>query len=178
MVASNPTPMSKHETVRNDSSEHSNSYLQNTSGWLPTPDGISDLLGRITRRVARSRIIHHTRHLGRPPTSTISLDDPHEQLGNWRRRRVLDALADRHERRIGWLSEYIAAIENDCPRKHVDANQRKRVYVGLYQCHLQSLDDAGIVEFNKDRGRVERGPDFWAVRWLQQAGRQISEGAD
>ena len=56
------------------------------------------------------------------------------------------------------LSEVIAAEENDVSRQAVTYKQRKRVYTSLYQIHLPTLDDNGIVEYEKRSGAVELAP--------------------
>lgn len=92
------------------------------------------------------------------PMETLPLDVIFEVLKNERRRLVLE-----HLRRaegsvtIGDLAEHIAAYENDITRAELNAQQRKRVYIGLYQCHLPKMDDADAVAFNQDRGIVELG---------------------
>jgi hypothetical protein len=98
-----------------------------------------------------------------PATSSeladLSLDVVYDILKNTRRRRVLHLLhEDEDGTTLGDLAERIAAIENDKPRTQLDAQERKRVYVGLYQCHLPRMDDAGVVDFDGDRGTVELGP--------------------
>ncbi|MFC7068790.1 DUF7344 domain-containing protein [Halobaculum lipolyticum] len=86
----------------------------------------------------------------------LPLDLTFEILKNQRRRLVLDHLRSVDgETTIGELAEHIAAIENDCDVQALGAQQRKRVYIGLYQCHLPKMDDAGVVDFNQSRGRVE-----------------------
>lgn len=57
------------------------------------------------------------------------------------------------------------------------AKQRERIDGGGFQMTpLRRLDTEGIVEFDEDRGRVERGPEYWPVRWVQHAGGQITGG--
>jgi len=91
-------------------------------------------------------------------TDELPLDVTFEVLKNRRRRLVLEYLRDTEETvTIGELAEHIAAIENDITVKQLNAQQRKRVYVGLYQCHLPKMDDAGVVEFDQNRGRIEPG---------------------
>jgi DNA-binding transcriptional ArsR family regulator len=87
----------------------------------------------------------------------LPLDVTFEILKNRRRRLVLEYLRDVEETTIGELAEHIAAIENDTTVQQLNAQQRKRVYIGLYQCHLPKMDDAGVVEFNQDRGRIAVG---------------------
>jgi DNA-binding transcriptional ArsR family regulator len=87
----------------------------------------------------------------------LPLDVTFEILKNRRRRLVLEYLRDAEETTIGELAEHIAAIENETTVQQLNAQQRKRVYIGLYQCHLPKMDDAGVVEFNQDRGHVALG---------------------
>jgi DNA-binding transcriptional ArsR family regulator len=90
--------------------------------------------------------------------SPLELDQLFEILKNRRRREVLSYLW-RHEGAcsLGTLAEHIAAKENDTTVKQITSSQRKRVYVGLYQCHLPKMDDMDIVDFEKNRGTVELG---------------------
>jgi hypothetical protein len=91
-------------------------------------------------------------------TVELPLDVTFEVLKTRRRRLVLEYLRDTEETvTIGELAEHIAAIENDTTVKQLNAQQRKRVYVGLYQCHLPKMDDAGVVDFDQNRGRIEPG---------------------
>lgn len=84
-----------------------------------------------------------------------------EVLKNQRRRRALQYLvAHDNPVTIGSLAEYIAALENDTTESALTSRERKRVYVGLYQCHLPKMDDTGAVEFNKARGTISLGSTF------------------
>lgn len=86
-------------------------------------------------------------------------DVQYDILKNRRRRLVLTYLfEEENPAALGTLSEYIAGIENEKDPRQLDSQERKRAYVGLYQCHLPRMDDAGVVEFNKNRGVVEQGP--------------------
>jgi hypothetical protein len=88
----------------------------------------------------------------------LSKDTIFELLKNQRRRYVLRYLADDPgPARLRDLAERIAAWENDKPIGALSSDERKRVYVGLYQCHLTKMDDAGVVAFNQDRGLVTLG---------------------
>jgi len=83
-----------------------------------------------------------------------------ETLKNERRRRVLRYLDDNEsEATLGGLAEHIAGIENDKPARMVTSNERKAVYVALYQCHLPKMDDMGVVTYDRRSGRVEPGPN-------------------
>ncbi|WP_435064302.1 DUF7344 domain-containing protein [Halobaculum sp. EA56] len=102
--------------------------------------------------------------VGRPPDGRghdgLPLDVTFEILRNSRRRQVLEFLRGREDRTasISELAEHVAAIENDTTVDRLNAQQRKRVYIGLYQSHLPKMDDAGVVDFEQSRGRVELDP--------------------
>jgi hypothetical protein len=56
------------------------------------------------------------------------------------------------------MAEFIAAKENGIEIQQLSSSQRKRVYIGLYQCHLPKMASAGIIDFDKNRGTVELLP--------------------
>ncbi|UWG47960.1 putative trancriptional regulator, ArsR family [Halanaeroarchaeum sp. HSR-CO] len=83
--------------------------------------------------------------------TSLSLDVAFDIVKNKRRRLVLEYLAEREEPvALGELAEHIAAIENDKEVKAINSSERKRVYVGLYQCHLPKMDAAGVVESERN----------------------------
>ncbi len=85
----------------------------------------------------------------------LSKDVIFELLKNRRRREVLTYLLEAEETvTLGELAEQIAAWENDTEVSALSSDQRKRVYVALYQTHLPKMDDAGIVEYDQDRGLI------------------------
>ena len=93
-----------------------------------------------------------------PPA--LPLDQVFEIAKNERRRHALRFLGDREGPvELGTLAEHIAAVENDTTVEAISSQERKRVYVGLYQCHLPKMDDMKIVEFNQNRGLIELGPN-------------------
>lgn len=91
----------------------------------------------------------------------LPLDSIFEIIRNRRRRLVLKCLdeSDDEVLELSDISEQIAAIENDTTEEALSAQQRKRVYVGLYQCHLPKMADSGVIEFDKNRGTVSKGPN-------------------
>lgn len=113
-------------------------------------------------------------------------------LKNGRRRMVLKFLLE-HENpvRIGTLAEHVAANENDKAVGELNSRERKRAYVGLYQAHLPRMHDAGVIEFNQNRGLVSLGPhaqdvtlyldddepDTMGYPWLHTALSTIGAGA-
>lgn len=90
------------------------------------------------------------------PEGELSLDVTFELLQNPRRRSALRYLADNPTTTLSTLAEHLAAQENDKSVQMLSSAERKRVYISLYQCHLPKLDDAGVIEFDSNRGTVER----------------------
>jgi len=92
--------------------------------------------------------------------SELELDQVFEILKNQRRRYVLQYLNEVDDTvSMSDLAEEIAAWENDKDVSQLSSSERKRVYVGLYQCHLPKMDSMGVVSFNKPRGLIEAGPN-------------------
>lgn len=90
----------------------------------------------------------------------LPLDLLFEILKNNRRRQTLQYLRNNgNEATLSDVAEHIAALENDTTVKAITSSQRKRVYVGLYQCHLPKMDDADIVDFDQNRGTISIGPN-------------------
>ena len=86
----------------------------------------------------------------------LSKDVIFELLKNRRRREVLQyLLAQDGTVTLGELAEQIAAWENDTDVNGLNSDQRKRVYVALYQTHLPKMDEAGIIDYDQDRGLIE-----------------------
>jgi len=89
----------------------------------------------------------------------LPLDQIFEILKNSRRRETLQYLCDNNGNgTLSDVAEHIAALENDTTVQAISSTQRKRVYVGLYQCHLPKMDDMGVIEFDKNRGTIELAP--------------------
>jgi len=92
-----------------------------------------------------------------------TLDFVFDVLSNSRRRLVLTRLHETGgESTTSDLAEHIAAVENDKPESELTSQERKRVYVGIYQTHLPKMDDADVVDVD-DRGVVTLGPNADAV---------------
>lgn len=97
---------------------------------------------------------------GAEPATDISEDELFDVLANQRRRFAVHLLKreERDQIAIGDMAEQIAAWENGIDTAEITGNERKRVYTALQQSHLPKMDDAGVVDFNKDRGIVEPTP--------------------
>ncbi|MHC3436838.1 DUF7344 domain-containing protein [Natrialbaceae archaeon A-gly3] len=89
----------------------------------------------------------------------FSKDELFHLLQNERRRMVLEYLRGTEGPvRMRDVAEQVAAWEHDTTVKGLTSTQRQRVYIPLYQSHLSKLDKAGIIEYQKNRGIVERKP--------------------
>ena len=92
---------------------------------------------------------------------SLPLDVVFDMLKNERRRKVLDYLrTEEGPFTLSELAEHIAALENDKDVAALNSTERKRVYVGLYQCHFPRMADAGVIEFDRDRGTVRTGDNI------------------
>ena len=93
-----------------------------------------------------------------PSDDELTRDDLFHVLQCRRRRLVLkylheypgDEPADMSD-----IAEHIAALEHDTTVDALRSKQRQRVYIALYQSHLPKMDEAGVINYNQDRGLVE-----------------------
>ena len=88
--------------------------------------------------------------------SNLDKDDIFDLLKNSRRRSTIQYLREHGgSAELKDIAEHIAAEENDTTVRQLSSDQRKRVYIGLYQCHLPKMDKLGVVEYDKNRGTIE-----------------------
>ncbi len=91
--------------------------------------------------------------------SPLTTDDVFHLLQNERRRNVLKYLRETDGPvRMRDVAEQVAAWEHDTTVEGLSSDQRQRVYIPLYQSHLPKLDKAGLIEYQQNRGIVERLP--------------------
>lgn len=102
----------------------------------------------------------------------LPLDVVFDLLKNQRRRRVLRYLEENEEATLSDIAEHIAALENEKEVEQLSSSERKRTYVGLYQCHLPRMDDAGVIEFNADRGVVKLNDRAEQLGWYLDMSRR------
>ena len=103
----------------------------------------------------------------------LEVDHLYDVLSNRRRRFAIHYLKQSSgPTTVGELSETVAAWEEGCDPADVGPDQRKRVYTALQQSHLPVMERAGIVEYDKDRKRVE------ATTALSEVDVYVSEGDD
>lgn len=99
--------------------------------------------------------------------AALSRDEAFGILENERRRLVLELLQQEEDgtSTLSDLAERIAAVENGIERGAISSDQRKRVYIGLYQRHLPKMDDAGVVDYDQRAGDTtltEAGAELYA----------------
>lgn len=87
--------------------------------------------------------------------TSLSQDVVFELLSSPRRRYILYYLRQSREPvELTTLAEQVAAWENETDVDNITEQERKRVYVSLYQTHIPRLDEAGVIEYDKDSGMV------------------------
>lgn len=82
-------------------------------------------------------------------------DEQFDLLSNGRRRLVVRYLAEvESETTLDELATTVGAAERGSTTTELSAEQRKRIYVSLYQIHLPKLADSEVVEYDPDTGSV------------------------
>ena len=88
-------------------------------------------------------------------SSGLSQDQVFEVLKSPRRRYALYYLRrEGGSAELSDLTEQVAAWENGTTPGELTTEQRKRVYISLYQTHLPKLNDADIVDYDEDSGEI------------------------
>lgn len=92
------------------------------------------------------------------PDGELTLDTLYYVLQNDRRRMALRHLRTTAETDLGTIADYVAAresgSESEAVSEEASASHRKRVYISLYQSHLPTLDEHGVVEFDQESNVV------------------------
>lgn len=92
------------------------------------------------------------------PRSGISKDGAFHILQNPRRRAVLRYLLEHDEIGVFQMEEItreVAAWEHDTIIHGLTSDERQRVHIALYQTHLPTLDEYGVIEYDQSQGLVE-----------------------
>lgn len=58
------------------------------------------------------------------------------------------------------LTRQLAAWEYDVDVDDVSGDQRETIHISLYQTHLPTLNEHGIIDWDKDRGEITEGDDI------------------
>lgn len=95
-----------------------------------------------------------TADLPKPPDK-LSQNHLFTILSNRRRRYTVHFLKQVNDAvSVRELAEQVAAWENGKSKDELTSQERKRVYISLYQGHLSTLAEEGLVEYDSDRGLV------------------------
>jgi hypothetical protein len=85
----------------------------------------------------------------------LSQDVIFDVLSSSRRRYVLYYLSQNEEPvELPALAEEVAAWETESTVEELSSQERKRVYVSLYQTHIPKLEEVGLVDYDQDSGEV------------------------
>lgn len=85
----------------------------------------------------------------------LSKNELFDVLRNSRRRAAISRLRARGgSMSVEELTTQVAADEYDVPAAELTSEQYKRVYTGLYQCHLCRMDTLGVIDFDTDENTV------------------------
>lgn len=95
----------------------------------------------------------------------LSADEVLDLLAAARRRAAIEHLATTNQAhvRVTDLAERVAGTEYDRDPADVSSDERKRVYISMIQSHLPPLDDAGVVDYDKEAKIVTPGPQFETI---------------
>lgn len=85
-----------------------------------------------------------------PPTIGLSPDVAFDILKSSRRRQTIQVLNTRGETELGDLAEHVAANELGIDIEDLTDQERKVVYVALYQAHLPKLAQEDILDFDEN----------------------------
>lgn len=89
-------------------------------------------------------------------TEELSREAVFDLMNSPRRRFVIHYLHKIQEPiELQSLANHVASWEDDTPLDELTDQQKKRVYVSLYQTHVPKLADTGVVTFDRDSGDVE-----------------------
>lgn len=109
------------------------------------------MLSTLRSKLSRSDSSDTTEHSVPLPEDAldVAIDEVFDVIANSRRRLVIHRLArDDGKATTRELAEYVAAVENNTDAENLSSQERKRVYIGLYQTHIPAMADAGIIECN------------------------------
>lgn len=105
-------------------------------------------------------------------SADLTPDSVFDLLSNHRRRMVLYYLRqNRGAVGVQELAAEVASIENDVEVDELTNQQRKRVYVSLYQTHLPKMAEMGIIEYDKEGGAVSLSDKSDIDRYLTSGSR-------
>lgn len=94
------------------------------------------------------------------PEPILDDDEVFDALAHRRRRYLLwRLLVDDGPRSLEALARTLAARESGVPEADVDGEDVEYVYASLYHAHVPKLADLDVVEFDRRRETLARGPN-------------------
>jgi len=109
----------------------------------------------------------------------VTLDEALHLLSNTRRRHVIEFLA--HENAsptLRELSEHVTARENDTSVDRINPDDRKSMYVVLYQNHVPILAEAGVIDYDGMSSDITATRDAFALAEFLEDVREQFNGGD
>lgn len=100
-------------------------------------------------------------------------------ISNERRRHVCSyaarELGSDEAATLGEIAEHVAAVEHGVD---YDSGERKSVYITLYQCHIDDLVDAGVLERTEQDKLYRAGPNAEPVAGIVSHIESVVGGED
>ena len=90
-------------------------------------------------------------------SKTFSESDVYALLAHARRRLILRVLQDFE---TPMLTTELAEIIADCETDSPTTRKRQIILLSLYHTHLPKLNEATVVDYDRERGTVQPGPNF------------------
>jgi hypothetical protein len=90
-----------------------------------------------------------------PPNLSAPPDQVFDTLKSSRRRQVIKIVGANGEIELTDLALQVASQENDVEPDDLTDQDRKKVYVSLYQTHLNKLVQEGHIEYSEQTGKVK-----------------------
>lgn len=88
--------------------------------------------------------------------SEVAKDTLFDLLSSPRRRFILYYLHEEEPNvTLQDLADAVGAWEYEKPADQLERQERKRVYVSLYQTHIPKLAESGIIDYDVDSGQIE-----------------------
>ena len=117
---------------------------------------------------------------GQADASSEDLDALFGALADSRRRTVLSVLGNQyHPISVKTLARDVAAREADATERDVSEEKVDEIYTSLVHVHLPTLNDAGLVGYDADSGRVSyEGHPVLRVSWLEDGDADLTTETD
>lgn len=99
----------------------------------------------------------------------ISQENLFTALSSERRRNTIEALTEIGEpTSLSKIVDYVAESELDKPIAEINSDERNRIYVSLYQCHVPHLADTNLLNYNEDTKQISASPQTEFARTFIQ----------